>query len=114
MVSEAIHTMDCFAFILAVMQRKIIMVTDLFGALAVITSLISLCPQIHKAFITKSCRDLSWGMIILFIASAISWLGYGILSNSWPVWLTNGVGLVITIILAGLKFHYDRLDSNKI
>ena len=53
---------------------------------------LSLFPQLLKVLKTKSTKDLSIGMFIIFCTSIFLWLVYGILSNDAPIIITKFFG----------------------
>lgn len=55
-------------------------------------------PQLIKAWKTQQTRDISLGMMILFIIGVTLWLIYGIILMSWPIILAN----IVTVMLAGI------------
>jgi MtN3 and saliva related transmembrane protein len=80
-----------------------------FAAGAVTT--LSFVPQVYKAWRTKHCDDLSWGMVLLFATGIFLWLIYGVTIRSTPVILANAATLVLVVALAGLKMHYQLKKS---
>lgn len=77
------------------------------GFLAVITSTISLVPQVIQSFRTKSVKDLSVWMLWNFLISSVLWLFYGVMLTSAAVVLTNVIMTLFSIWLLLLKFKYD-------
>lgn len=68
------------------------------GFIAAILTTISFLPQVVKVWQTRSARDVSLGMYLLFTVGVLLWLIYGLLLQSWPIILSN----LITLLLAGL------------
>lgn len=68
------------------------------GFIAAILTTISFLPQVLKVWQTRSARDVSLGMYLLFTVGVLLWLVYGLLLQSWPIILSN----LITLLLAGL------------
>lgn len=68
------------------------------GFIAAILTTISFLPQVLKVWQTRSARDVSLGMYLLFTVGVLLWLIYGLLLQSWPIILSN----LITLLLAGL------------
>lgn len=68
------------------------------GFMAAILTTISFLPQVLKVWQTRSARDVSLGMYLLFTVGVLLWLIYGLLLQSWPIILSN----LITLLLAGL------------
>ncbi len=76
------------------------------GYLAGALTVVSLWPQVLRAWRTKQTQDLSIRTFILLITAGVLWITYGVLSTDWPVIATN-VGMVIlngAILVAKLKF----------
>ncbi len=71
--------------------------TTAIGFIAAILTTASFLPQVLKVWRTRSAKDVSLVMYLLFLAGVALWLTYGILIESWPVILSN----LITLILAG-------------
>ena len=71
--------------------------TSIIGFIAAILTTVSFVPQVVKVWRTRSAKDVSLGMYLLFTLGIAIWLVYGVLIESWPVILAN----VVTLILAG-------------
>ena len=56
----------------------------IIGLVAAALGGISLFPQLLKVLKTKSTKDVSLGMIIIFSSSIFLWLVYGILMENSP------------------------------
>jgi MtN3 and saliva related transmembrane protein len=67
----------------------------------------SLFPQLLKVLKTRSTKDLSLGMLIVFSTSIFLWLVYGILMNNPPIIIANFFGLIeaLIILLFKIKYH---------
>ncbi|HUP88794.1 MAG TPA: SemiSWEET transporter [Longimicrobiales bacterium] len=72
------------------------------GALTVVSYL----PQSIKVWRTKEVKDLSFGMFVLLIAAAVTWITYGVVSKDMPVIATNvgTLAINISILVAKVKF----------
>jgi MtN3 and saliva related transmembrane protein len=66
----------------------------------------SFLPQVVRTVRTKSSRDLSLGMVILFIAGILMWLLFGIMKGEWPIIIANAVTFFLAIILLVCKVKY--------
>lgn len=84
------------------------MLTSIFGYLATITGTTLMLPQLYKAFKTKSVKDVSWGMLIVYFFNCIFWLTYGWLLGATPIILTNGIALFISITQIVLQVKYSK------
>lgn len=79
---------------------------SLLGFAAGTLTTLSFVPQVHKAWRTKRCSDLSWGMLLAFSSGVILWLIYGLLLRAAPIIAANAVTLVLLIALITMKIQY--------
>ena len=84
-----------------------------FGALALITSLIGLLPQSYKAFKTRSTTDVSMGMLINYLTCSTAWILYAICINSGFVLWSNVFCIFSCAALIWQKRHYDNLHRSR-
>jgi MtN3 and saliva related transmembrane protein len=66
---------------------------------------ISFIPQVIRTWKTRSTKDISAGMFMLFCAGIFLWILYGFLINSLPVIITNIVTFIFALIILGLKLR---------
>ena len=78
----------------------------LLGFAAGTLTTVSFVPQVHKAFRTKRCSDLSWTMLIAFGTGVVLWLIYGLMLRAAPIIVANAVTLALICLLLYLKFRY--------
>lgn len=84
--------------------------TALIGFVAGTLTTLSFVPQVYKAWQSKRCEDLSWGMIITFSAGVALWLAYGLLLWAAPIIIANAVTLALLIMIGILKVRYRDLE----
>ena len=79
---------------------------DMLGLFAGMLTTISFLPQVIKTWKSKSAKDLSLGMFLIFSIGVSLWLIYGIYTNNIPVIAANACTLVLcsTILYFKLKF----------
>ena len=82
--------------------------TDAIGFLAGALTTIAFVPQALKMYTTKSGKDVSARMLMIFSAGVVLWLIYGIMIGSLPVILSNVVTLVLSATIIALKIRYSR------
>ena len=85
-----------------------ISMTDAIGFLAGALTTIAFVPQALKIYTTKSGKDVSSRMLLIFSAGLILWLIYGIMIESLPVILANVVTLILSGTIIALKIRYSR------
>ena len=63
-------------------------------------------PQLHKAWRTRSTRDLSLPTLLMSSLGALLWLIYGIAILSLPIIVANAAGLMVLVSTLSLKIKY--------
>lgn len=83
------------------------MLTTIIGLLAGALTTIAFLPQAIKTWKTKSAKDISLGMYLIFTTGVMLWLIYGILISDLPVILANAVTLVFALSILYFKLTYN-------
>lgn len=81
---------------------------ETLGIIAGTLTTTSFLPQLAKIIKTKSARDLSLGMFVIFTIGILLWLIYGILTNSLAIIIANSITFIIASTILTLKIKYDR------
>ncbi len=81
---------------------------DVLGLIAGTLTTIAFVPQLVKVWRSKSAKDISYVMFILFIAGIILWEIYGWGIHSMPVILFNVITFILGLAILILKFVFDR------
>ena len=87
-------------------MEKIIL--DILGYCAATITTIAFLPQIIKTFQTKSAKDVSMGMFVLFTTGVFLWIIYGIFTKTYPVLIANAVIFCLALAQIILKIKYDK------
>lgn len=66
----------------------------------------SFLPQVIKTWKTRSAKDLSLGMFLLFCLGVALWLAYGIIVKDVPVIAANMVTLLLASTLLFFKLRF--------
>ena len=77
------------------------------GFFAGFCTTIAFIPQAMKAWKTKSTKDISLLMFLIFTTGVIFWLIYGILINELPLIVANAITLVLALSILVAKIKYD-------
>lgn len=80
--------------------------TTLIGYAGGTLTTIAFLPQVVQTWRSRSCRDLSYGMLLLFASGILLWFIYGIGIGSAPVILANGLTLVLVLIIVYFKIRF--------
>lgn len=67
------------------------------GLVAGFCTTLAFLPQVVKTWRSRTAKDLSLSMFLLFVVGVLLWLVYGILTNDLPIILANA----FTLLLAG-------------
>ncbi len=78
----------------------------IIGMIAAACTTIAFIPQVYKIYRTKHARDLSLPMYIIFSAGVLLWLIYGLMINSLPVILANGITFISCIYILAMMIRY--------
>ena len=76
------------------------------GFFAAFCTTFAFLPQAIKVYQTKSTRDISLYMFLIFTIGVLSWLIYGLIINDWPVILANAVTLILSFFILIYKLKY--------
>lgn len=79
---------------------------EILGYAAAICTTAAFVPQVVKTWKTKSAKDLSLGMFLVFFFGVCLWLVYGWILNVWPMIIANIVTLMLAGSLLYFKFTY--------
>ncbi len=77
------------------------------GFFAGFCTTIAFIPQAIKAWKSKSTKDISLLMFLIFTTGVIFWLIYGVLLSELPLVIANAVTLVFAISILIAKIKYD-------
>jgi len=80
--------------------------SDLIGMIAGTLTTIAFVPQVWRVWKTRSTRDISLGMYLVFTTGVACWLAYGLLLDAWPIIVANSVTLALTGTVLGLKLRH--------
>lgn len=88
------------------LPKKRMQPITILGFVAGTLTTLSFVPQVHKAWATKRCDDLSLGMLLAFGSGVALWMVYGIVLRAVPIIAANLVTLALIIALLFLKVRY--------
>ena len=83
------------------------MLTDIIGYIAGLCLALCFLPQVIKTFRTKTADDVSVGMLLLSLGSAVGYEWYAWRLGLTPVVVMNAIFLALVLIEIGLKAKYD-------
>ncbi|MEF3697573.1 SemiSWEET family sugar transporter [Desulfolutivibrio sp.] len=81
---------------------------DRFGYAAGILTTVAFLPQVIKTYASRSARDISLPMYVIFTIGILLWLVHGLLAVSGPVVAVGSVGLVLSLSMVVMKVVFGR------
>lgn len=79
---------------------------DLVGSIAATLTTLAFVPQVWRVWKTRSTKDISLGMYLVFTAGVVFWLTYGLMLGAWPIIVANIVTLVLTGTVLVMKLRH--------
>jgi MtN3 and saliva related transmembrane protein len=76
------------------------------GFVAGTLTILSFLPQVHKAWRTRRCDDLSMGLLLTFGSGVLLWIIYGLYLRAPPVVVANVGTIALIFTLIALKLRY--------
>ena len=76
------------------------------GFFAAFCTTFAFLPQAIKVYKTKSTKDISLYMFLIFTIGVLSWLIYGLIINDLPVILANAVTLILSFFILIYKLRF--------
>ncbi len=83
--------------------------TDLIGYVAAFCTTFAFVPQARTVWKTRSTRDLSLAMFLIFTLGVMLWLAYGWLLGSLPIVIAN----FFTLMLAGYILYMKLTERRR-
>ena len=76
------------------------------GFFAAFCTTIAFVPQAIKVYKSKSTKDISLYMFLIFTIGVLSWLIYGFIIFDLPIILANAVTLILSLFILIYKLKY--------
>lgn len=76
------------------------------GLIAGTLTTISFIPQVIKVVTSKSTKDISFLMFLIFTIGVFAWLMYGLLISDLPVIIANFITFILSLIILIYKIRF--------
>ena len=76
------------------------------GVAAGTLTTLSFVPQVLRTWRTKSTEDVSFWMLLAFNGGILLWLTYGLVLRKPSIIYANGITLLLSLTLLGMKIRY--------
>jgi MtN3 and saliva related transmembrane protein len=81
-------------------------VVEIFGSIGAACTTLSFVPQVLQIWKTKSAKDVSLPMYLMFIVGVICWLVYGLMLTAWPIIIANAVTIMLACAVVMMKLRW--------
>jgi MtN3 and saliva related transmembrane protein len=78
----------------------------IIGLVAAAFTTVALLPQLIKVWKTKSTKDISLDMFMLYCGGVLLWFVYGIFRNDLAIILANSLAFIQALIILLFKAKY--------
>ena len=85
----------------------IVVIIKYMGFVAAFCTTCAFLTQVIKVYKSKSKKDISFYMFLIFTIGVLSWFVYGLIISDWPVILANAVTLVLSLFILIYKLKYN-------
>ncbi len=76
------------------------------SAMAAVLTTAAFVPQALHIIRYKETKAISLIMYVTFAGGVALWLTFGIMIGNWPIMLSNGITLMLTLAIVGMKLRY--------
>ena len=80
--------------------------SDVIGILAGVAIAAAFTPQLIQIVKSKSAKDISLGMYLIYITGVLLFILFGYLISAWPIVIANCIALVQASIILYFKLRY--------
>ena len=80
-------------------------IVGIMGFIAGLLTTIAFLPQVIKVYRTKSTKDISLPMYVIFTIGVATWVVYGLMLNSMDVFIFNVITFILAIIILAYKLR---------
>ncbi len=81
--------------------------SDLAGYAAGVLTTAAFLPQVIKTYRSRSARDISLAMYLIFTAGVVLWLLHGLAVGAGPVVAANSAGLLLSGAMVVMTLVFD-------
>ena len=78
----------------------------IIGSVAAICTTIAFLPQVLRIRRTRHTADLSLPMYVIFCFGVFMWMCYGMMLNSVPIILANGITFILCLYILAMKIKH--------
>lgn len=84
------------------------LIANVVGTAAALCSITSFAPQMLKIWKEKDASSVSLKTYSLTVTCFVLWVGYGVLTDAWPIVIANGCAFVMALAVLVMKWRFGR------
>jgi uncharacterized protein with PQ loop repeat len=82
------------------------MLPTIVAVLAPLVNSVQLIPQLHKTYVTKKVKHLSYYSLIIILCADILWILHGHFNLDYSLIIASVVNLLVIILLLIMHYRY--------
>ncbi len=79
---------------------------DIVGSIAAFLTTLAFVPQVIKIWRSRSAKDISLPMYVVFTTGVALWLAYGVMLGAMPIIIANCITLLLTLAVVVMKLRW--------
>ena len=79
---------------------------DALGGLAATLTTVAFVPQVALIWKTRSTKDVSLPMYLIFTIGVLLWFVYGVMLPSWPLIIANAITFLLAASVLAMKLRW--------
>jgi MtN3 and saliva related transmembrane protein len=79
---------------------------DAIGSVAAFLTTVAVVPQVVKIWRSRSAKDISLSMYVVFTLGVAMWLVYGLLLGAVPIIVANCVTLLLAVLVIVMRLRW--------
>ncbi len=79
---------------------------EMIGGIGACLTTFAFVPQVVRIWRTRSARDVSLPMYVIFCCGILCWLTYGLMIAAWPIIGANIVTLMLALAIIAMKLKF--------
>ncbi|MBX9460548.1 MAG: hypothetical protein KL785_05020 [Brevundimonas sp.] len=88
------------------------LVANIVGSAAAVCSVTSFAPQMVKIWKSRDASSVSLRTYALTVTCFALWVGYGVMTEAWPVTVANSLALLMSAGVLTMKWRFRDGDPD--
>jgi len=84
------------------------------GLAAATMTTLAFVPQVIQVWSSRSAKDISMPMYLMFSTGIALWFVYGLFIESFPVTAANGITFILAMMVVVMKVRFDREEKQQL